>query len=204
MAWKRFFLLSVLLFIGTLLALVTPHASASRQPDPALPPPAAPEPYPNSDKFPAVVYLASQDELQMLYRLKVDMEGLQPVEGVMEQPGAFKPVLATVYINPDEATALTQAGLAFVPIPNEGYRSFLEYGPDSGVMDAWPTFEQYVLRMQALHTAHPDIVDLVQIGTSVEGRGLYCMEITDNPGVDEYEPEFKYTANHHGDETTGV
>ena len=94
--------------------------------------------------------------------------------------------------------------MSLVPIPNEGYRSFLAYGPGSGAPNAWPTFEQYVARMQELEAAHPDIVDLVQIGNSVQGRGLYCMEISDNPGVDENEPEFKYTANHHGDETTGI
>ena len=50
-------------------------------------------------------------------------------------------------------------------------------------------------RMQNLEAAHPNIVSLESIGRSVQKRDLWCMEISDNPGVDENEPEFKYTAN---------
>jgi len=203
--WKKKTILSVLLVLGLLLAFIPSLVSASHQLDDPLPSAVPPEPYPNSDIYPAQVFLASQDDLQILYRLAIDVEGLQTVDGSPAYPGEkFKSSIATVYIDPDQAVALSQAGLSPIPIPNEGYRSFLAYGPGSGTPTAWPTFDQYIARMQALETTHPDIVALAQIGISVQGRGLYCMEITDHPGLDENEPEFKYTANHHGDETTGV
>ena len=164
-----------------------------------------PEPYPNSDIYPAHVFLANQDDLQTLYRLAIDLDSLQTADGSPASPRtSFIPSVATVYINPAQAASLIQAGLNPIPIPNEGYRSFLAYGPGSGAPNSWPQFDQFVWRMQALEIAHPDIVALVQIGTSVQGRGLFCMEITDHPGLDENEPEFKYSANHHGDETTGI
>ncbi len=203
-SWKRFSLLMVFLALGLLLAVTPTLASGSPQTDP-LPTPVPAEPYPNSNIYPAVVYLQNEADLQTLYTLNIDIGGLQALDGRAGQSNAgFEPAIATVYINPGEASWLSQAGLTAVPIPNEGYRSFLAYGPGSGAPNAWPTFQQYVTRMQDLVAAHPDIMSLQVIGVSVQGRGLYCMEVTDNPGVDEFEPEFKYTANHHGDETTGV
>ena len=203
--WKTISVISVIVILVFLLAFIPTLVSASRQSDSPLPTPVAPEPYPNTDIYPAVVYLATFEDMQVLYRLNIDFEGGQPVDGIRNPPDSnFEPSIATVYIDPDQSDALSSAGLSLVPIPNEGYRSFLAYGPGTQSPPGWPTFEQYKARMQALESAHPGIVDLVQIGTSVQGRELLCLKITDNLVIDENEPEFKYTANHHGDETTGI
>lgn len=198
-------LLLALLVLMALMAFIPRLVSATKLPDAPLPNPVAPEPYPNSDIYPAEVYLATRTDLQVLYDLNIDFEGLRTVDGRHDGTGArFEPSIATAYINPEQSAALTEAGLRLVPIPNVGYRSFKAYGPGSGAPNAWPTFEQYVARMQTLALAYSNIVRLEVIGYSWQNRGLYCMEISDNPGLDENEPEFKYTANHHGDETTGI
>src|SRR5690606_17944379 len=52
--------------------------------------------------------------------------------------------------------------------------------------------------------AYPEITRLYSLGTSVEGRELWALLITDNPDVEEDEPEFKYVSTMHGDEPVGT
>ena len=57
--------------------------------------------------------------------------------------------------------------------------------------------------LQNINKQYSNITHLKSIGQSVQGRELWVMEITDNPTINEIEPEFKYIANMHGDETPG-
>ena len=47
---------------------------------------------------------------------------------------------------------------------------------------------------------YPDITDLYSIGTTYQGRDIWCLEITDNPGVDEGEPGVFFMGLHHARE----
>lgn len=51
---------------------------------------------------------------------------------------------------------------------------------------------------------YPDITRFYKVGDSVEGRGLWALEITEEPGKHQLlKPEFKYVANMHGNEVVG-
>ncbi len=47
---------------------------------------------------------------------------------------------------------------------------------------------------------YPDITSLYSIGKTYEDRDIWCLEITDNPGVDEDEPGVFYMGLHHARE----
>ncbi|MBN2669731.1 MAG: PKD domain-containing protein [Bacteroidales bacterium] len=66
--------------------------------------------------------------------------------------------------------------------------------------DRYPSYEVYVEMMQQYAENYPNICRLDTIGYSQDGRLILVMKITDNPDVDEYEPEFLYTGQMHGDE----
>ena len=135
--WMRKPALISLLLVGLLIVFVHGLASASKPAESLLPPPIEPEPYPNSDIFPAEVFLATSNDLQVLYDLNIDFEGLREANSTISSPPrTIKPSIATVYVDPTQAKILDESGLSLVPVPNEGYRSYLAYGPGSGAPDA--------------------------------------------------------------------
>lgn len=168
---------------------------------------ATPELFPFSDRYPAVVVLNSPQDLAVLTRLEIDVGRVRPVDAARIFSGpedTFRSLLATVYINDREAERLEGEGLAASSIPNESLRAWRAYGPGTEAPDAWPSFEEFVSRMQSIADSYPDIVRVVSIGQSVQGRDLWLLKISDNPEVDEDEPEFGYTSTMHGNEPVGT
>lgn len=201
----KHYLIGILILTGIIGFTLPALASNAPSPLDLIPTPVAPEPYPFSDRYPAVVYLATLDSFEALRSQDIDFEGLRTADGIpISMTDDFQPSLATIYISPEEAIQLENIGLNVIPIANEGLRSFYEFGPGSKAPDAWPTFEEFVTRMQSLEATYPTLVNLVSIGYSVQARDIWCLTISDNISVDENEPEFKYTSSMHGDETTGI
>ena len=195
-------LVSLILF-ALVFVLSTPASSApalsSTSPSLAsasLPPAVEPQPYPFSDRYPVLIAVPTQAALLPIYRMNLDLDGVQRL------PDGSR--LVTAFVSPAEAAALTKAGFDFVAIPNDGYNGFLANGPFSMAPVPWPTYDEFVARMQGLETTYPALVDLSIIGASTLDVPIYCLQISDNVGVDEFEPEFRYVSTMHGDETTGI
>lgn len=67
--------------------------------------------------------------------------------------------------------------------------------------ERWTGYNALVTQMQSIAAAHPEICRLHDIGTSVQGKHIWVMELTDNPDVDETdEVEVRIAGNIHGDE----
>ncbi|MDA3813684.1 MAG: M14 family zinc carboxypeptidase [Candidatus Cloacimonetes bacterium] len=66
--------------------------------------------------------------------------------------------------------------------------------------DSYPTYETYIDLMYQFAVDHPDICTVSSIGQSIEGRDIIVAKISDNPTIEEDEPEFFYTGQMHGNE----
>ncbi len=66
--------------------------------------------------------------------------------------------------------------------------------------DRYPTFDVLNQMIDQFATDYPNICRVETIGTSEDGREIKVIKISDNPDVDEEEPEFYYTGQMHGDE----
>lgn len=67
----------------------------------------------------------------------------------------------------------------------------------------YPTYEQYDSMMHYFADTYPSICRIDTFGTSVEGRLLLALKISDNVEEEEDEPTFLYTSTMHGDELVG-
>jgi hypothetical protein len=88
---------------------------------------------------------------------------------------------------------------------NANYKTLDTYKGNitSRFINTYPSPEEIEKELISLQENNKDILRLLSIGKSKEGRKLYVVKISDNVKIDELEPEFKYVANMHGDEIVG-
>jgi len=67
----------------------------------------------------------------------------------------------------------------------------------------YPTYDQYLQMMQDYAEDYPDICRLDTFGTTVEGRLLLALKISDHVELDEPEAGFMYSSTMHGKEIVG-
>jgi hypothetical protein len=106
-----------------------------------------------------------------------------------------------------ELTLLEAMGYAIEKLPHPGslYEHRMSESADQFIedWDTYPTYDGYLDMMAQYADSFSAICRLDTFGYSVQGRLLLAMKITDNPGIEEDEPEFLYTSTMHGDETVG-
>jgi len=70
-----------------------------------------------------------------------------------------------------------------------------------GLFGLYHTYNEAITDMDALVAAHPDLISpKISIGQTIEGREIYVYKISDNPTVDENEPEIFFNAYIHARE----
>ncbi len=78
---------------------------------------------------------------------------------------------------------------------------FSTNGLPPGSMGGFYTFSEMNTQMNNLVAAFPSLVQKTSIGTSIEGRTIWCLKISDNVGTDENnEPELLYLGLQHARE----
>ena len=103
---------------------------------------------------------------------------------------------ARLYVRPRQLQELLDRGFDLTRLPRPGR--------EPGARAGYHTFTQLTSALQAIAAAHPGICSLEDIGSSVHGRELWFMRISDNVGIEEDEPELKYISSMHGDEVVGM
>ncbi len=119
-----------------------------------------------------------------------------------------------------ERAALTRAGVPFTLVhpdlagfygsrltPREAIRGTPPLGAwltpqfGAGSMGGYYTFAEVASVLDQIHAAYPGLTSAkFSIGTTGQGRTLWAMKISDNPGTDESEPEVRFDAMHHARE----
>ena len=72
---------------------------------------------------------------------------------------------------------------------------------DYGSMGGYYTFSEIEENLDELSNTYPDIIsNKISIGETLEGRDIWAIKVSDNPGQNENEPEALYTGLHHARE----
>ncbi|QDU65760.1 M14 family metallopeptidase [Engelhardtia mirabilis] len=75
----------------------------------------------------------------------------------------------------------------------------------SGSIGGYYDFAEVVNVLDQLRATYPSLISQkVSIGQSLEGRPMWMVKISDNPDVDENEPEVRYDSLHHAREPQGM
>lgn len=75
---------------------------------------------------------------------------------------------------------------------------------DTKQLNGYPSYGEVGEILAAAVESHPGIARLISLGQSVQGRELWALQISDQPDVEEDEPEFAYISTMHGDEVVGT
>jgi len=143
------------------------------------------------------IELNEQTSLRELVQYKLDIDRSSINDNLSVQ----------AFLNRDEVNLLRSLGYVIKTIPNQAKEMFLKLKKETERTDdpmrEYHSYEELVTELQGIESANPGICDLVNIGSTVQGRSLWFMKISDNVGVEEDELEFKYVAAMHGDEVVG-
>jgi len=111
---------------------------------------------------------------------------------------------ATAWATARQLERLTELGYTWEKLPQPTAQPRrMRRDLKSGALISYPSYGEYVAMMNAFAEDRPDICRLHRIGWSQQGREVLVLQITNNPGVEEDEPEVFCTSTMHGNEATG-
>jgi hypothetical protein len=190
---------------GVLLALILLGGSASGAADTPAWIPAV------YDDFPVRIELADRAGLTTLLRTvpvaSFNREQLAP------RPGGG--LVWTPRVTAAEAAALARAGVTFERLPDRervarraAETTWAARGekaaPLSFPLTDYPTHAEVGALLADMAAAHPALCDTFVWGTSVQGRELWGIRISDDVQNTEAEPEVRLSSTMHGNETLGL
>jgi len=119
---------------------------------------------------------------------------------------AIKDSLITIYVNESQYLYLQNLAIPLTSVPATTIKAKVAMANSLSEMQDWntyPTYDLYVSMMNNFATQFPGRCRLDTIGTSVNGRLILSLEITNQTGAGQIKPEVLFTSSMHGDELTG-
>lgn len=130
------------------------------------------------------IYFSDRSQLIPLYDLGVDIVWTD--DGFIE-----------VITNPSEADRIAKLGFQIETV-RESVSQFYQSRLDQKDMGGYKTLDEMYAYLDGIIADHHEIVSAKEsIGLTYEGRDIWAVKISDNPGVDEDEPEILLTAGIH-------
>jgi len=139
-----------------------------------------------------------QDEMEIRVEIK-DISTAKILED-LKLNGDYYADHAILFVTPKEADMLQSVGLNYqinISDLSHHYHDFWEMKTD------YHTYQEIVDLADSLVANFPDICMKKIYGTSLQGRELAALKISDNVGTDENEAEVFFDAGIHGDEIGG-
>jgi hypothetical protein len=109
----------------------------------------------------------------------------------------------TIFVTDDDLIWLKNEGLN-PEIIYKDYADMMGWKANPSLLDNFHTYSQMTTDLQDIADTYPDIAQLYNLGSSVQGRTIWGLKITDNPLIEENEPEVRICGCHHGNEVMGV
>lgn len=106
-----------------------------------------------------------------------------------------------IVVDDDQLASVRALGYTVKILQTDGAPAIAALDDSLGL---YHTYGEMVDTLTTLAAAYPAIAQLSTIGTSIEGRNIYLLKISDNVGADETEPEVLYMGNHHARELMSV
>jgi hypothetical protein len=121
--------------------------------------------------------------------------------------GEFHSTYGLMDVLPSELEKIKSSGLKYEIVIgdlNEYYKDFWTKKDGSVRADKYHTYEEIIALVDSLASALPEICKKISFGTSVQGRQLCALKISDNVNTDENEAEILFDGGIHGDEIGGA
>ena len=173
----------------------------------AILPQASPAPNAGDVYRPSLVVVELGDAaVADLQRLGLDIASVSPVGAELVCDARERALLESNRIPyrvvHEDLVAFYQSRLTNNPMAAPASRgSWLSPPFGQGSMGGFYTWSEIVSVLDQIAAAYPGITTAkFSIGTSIEGRDLWAIKLSDNPTVDESEPEARFDAMHHARE----
>lgn len=168
-------------------------------------------------------YSQNYKQVRIYLNTPQDIETLQQMGLEFDHPQITKNNIIITFVNDDEYLKLQSLNYRYDVLIDDWYAHFNSFkklsksekiavlekskremnvsGFGFGSMGGFYTLSEVLTELDNMKTLFPNLItSKVSIGNTVENRPMYMVKISDNPEIDELEPEVLYTALHHARE----